>query len=347
MTTRDDSLRNNNFDLLRLVAATQVMFAHAVPHLGVTEPSWWRMFGHFPGVPVFFAISGFLITASFERNSELRNYLRNRALRIYPGLWCCVLATVVTLAAFGFPVVTPRGIVWCLGQLGGAIYTPPFLRGFGFGSYNGALWTIPIELQFYLVVPFVFAILRRASRPNATLIALWVVFLSIGLASTLLADPLADPRAEPIVAKLFRYSFAPHFYMFLAGACLYRFGAHCTTYFAGRGVYWFVAYAVAAYALPVSPVCIVIEMTMLACVAISLAYTLPTLSSRLLRGYDVSYGVYIYHGLIINIALELALPRTGNLLAGIAVAVYVVALLSWLAVERPALRRKHHVLKRA
>jgi peptidoglycan/LPS O-acetylase OafA/YrhL len=347
MSTRDDSLRINNFDLLRLLAATQVMFAHGVPHLGLTEPSWWPQFGLFPGVPIFFAISGFLITASFERNSDLRDYFRNRALRIYPGLWCCVLATVVTLAVFGFSVASERGIVWCLCQLGGAIYTPSFLRSFGFGSYNGALWTIPIELQFYVAIPFVFMVLHRVARPNMALLGLWIVFLSIGLAAVFVADPLAEPGAESLTAKLFRYSFIPHFYMFLAGACLYRFNAHRTSYFAARGVYWLVAYSAAVYTLPASPIFTMLKMTMLACVAISLAYTLPMLSSRLLRGYDISYGVYIYHGLALNIAIELAVPRTCGLLAIIAVGVYGAAMISWLVVERPALRRKHYGLKRA
>lgn len=40
----------------------------------------------FPGVPIFFFISGFLISKSFEENSVLKEYALNRILRIYPGL---------------------------------------------------------------------------------------------------------------------------------------------------------------------------------------------------------------------------------------------------------------------
>ena len=42
-----------------------------------------------------FAISGFLISASFERSHNLANYFRNRFLRIFPALWCVVLLTVL------------------------------------------------------------------------------------------------------------------------------------------------------------------------------------------------------------------------------------------------------------
>src|SRR5689334_19790981 len=91
----------NNFDLLRILAATQVLVVHSARHLGLAKPPWWWLLEAFPGVPIFFAISGFLIAASYERSSTLRNYARNRFLRICPGLWCCVLATIPVAMFFG------------------------------------------------------------------------------------------------------------------------------------------------------------------------------------------------------------------------------------------------------
>ena len=81
-----DAFRLNNFDLLRLGAALQVALEHAAFHLEVQEGWWGRVSLLMPGVPIFFFISGFLISRSYESNSRLDEYFRNRGLRIYPAL---------------------------------------------------------------------------------------------------------------------------------------------------------------------------------------------------------------------------------------------------------------------
>src|SRR5437762_5098663 len=126
-----DEFKVNNFDLLRILAAAQVVFAHTVSHLGIAHPPLWALVEAFPGVPIFFAISGFLISASFERAHSVVDYSRNRFLRIYPGLWCIVLVTVVVTALFGFDLLHLRALAWLGCQLVGLIYTPGFLKPFG------------------------------------------------------------------------------------------------------------------------------------------------------------------------------------------------------------------------
>ena len=86
------SARHNNFDLIRLLAAAQVVFVHAVGHTPVLEshPPWLRglldVVVMFPGVAVFFVISGFLVPRSYERlRDRPGTYFMHRALRIYPA----------------------------------------------------------------------------------------------------------------------------------------------------------------------------------------------------------------------------------------------------------------------
>ena len=87
--------RVNNFDLLRLLAALQVAVVHSI---GSLKPTGYfaRLLGacldRFPGVPIFFVISGVLISKSHQRSDSLRDYLRNRCLRIFPGVWVCLVA---------------------------------------------------------------------------------------------------------------------------------------------------------------------------------------------------------------------------------------------------------------
>ena len=85
--------RNNNFDLIRLLAALQVLIWHGAVHLDVFDKIYGllNVLFQLPGVPIFFTISGFLITHSLERsNFQLKKYFQNRALRIYPALWVCI-----------------------------------------------------------------------------------------------------------------------------------------------------------------------------------------------------------------------------------------------------------------
>src|SRR3954469_5323643 len=114
--------RHNNFDLLRLVAALSVIFSHAFllaensqephPPMLLTENSQ----DHDPlmlltggqailglaGVFVFFTISGFLITQSFETTASPLVFLAKRALRIFPGLILCLVVCVLVIG----PLVT-------------------------------------------------------------------------------------------------------------------------------------------------------------------------------------------------------------------------------------------------
>jgi peptidoglycan/LPS O-acetylase OafA/YrhL len=335
-----DRPKVNNFDLLRIFAATQVMIGHGIAHLGIAAPAWLLDLVHaFPGVPIFFVISGFLISASWERSEGLVAYARNRALRIFPALWCCVLATVLVTGAFGFSTLHRDGVAWFGAQLAGLIYTPEFLAGFGMGSYNGSLWTIPIELQFYVMLPVVYALLAlRPGKGTARLALAWLAFVGIGVAAHGLADSYAG--AEPLAYKLLRYSFVPQFFLFLAGVLMQRCRIHESRLMAGKGAWWLAAYLGFHYAAPASPATYVPSTLLLGVAAVSMAFTAPTTARRWLRGNDISYGVYIYHGLLINAFLEMGLAGTPWLLAWLVACALMVGYLSWVLVERPFLRRK-------
>ena len=70
-------MRPNNFDLIRLLAAIQVVIYHGVEHLKIEGlKDTWLLFilECFPGVPIFFVLSGFLVSASWERSKSLGQY---------------------------------------------------------------------------------------------------------------------------------------------------------------------------------------------------------------------------------------------------------------------------------
>lgn len=205
----------NNFDLLRILAATQVLVFHTLLILKISVPLWIAPFEQFPGVPIFFVISGYLISASYERSNP-KSYFQNRILRIFSGLWVCLVFTVITASAFGFNFLHFSGLGWILAQMAALIYTPKFLANFGFGSYNGSLWTIPLELQFYCVLPLIYLLGDRLKSRNLHFVGLFAIFVAIALLGGWYLPGMGH-ASESLTEKLIRYTFVPHFFMFLAG----------------------------------------------------------------------------------------------------------------------------------
>src|SRR5438270_5456647 len=144
-----DRTRSNNFDLVRLFGALQVAFVHATQHLHAAPLTPFAAFlGYFPGVPVFFAVSGFLVSLSLERATTLKQYAVNRVLRIFPALWVCFLVSLVILLVSGISLPALGDfVIWTATQLTVfQFYNPDWLRCFGVGALNGSLLTIPVGL---------------------------------------------------------------------------------------------------------------------------------------------------------------------------------------------------------
>ena len=75
-----------------------------------------------------------------------------------------------------------------------------------------------------------------------------------------------------------------------------------------------------------------------------MAYTLPQTAKKLLRGNDISYGIYIYHGLLLTIIVQMKWQPNINLAMVIAAA-YVLGYLSWIFIEKPFIKRKKQTIK--
>lgn len=341
--------RQNNFDLIRLFAAFQVVILHMNGHLKISSPgSWWQGFLEcirpFPGVPIFFAISGFLIFASYDRNQSLRKYFKNRFLRIYPLIFVATIVTTILLIIFSTGKLPLKSLgIWFFGQITlFQYYTPDALRYFGVGTPNGALWTIPVELEFYLLVPILYFLNKKIG--NISLLV---------LAACSFAFYTFIPHSSiPIVfKKLFEVSILYYLLHFMVGVLLYLHFNEIKKYLENKGLLWLGVYIVfflvfdrylGLYHDLYSPNLVgVIADIILAASVLSLAYTKTGLSRKVLKDNDYSYGVYVIHMIVVNVMVELSF--TNNfwfLIAGIAV-VFIMAFLSWSYVEKPALALKN------
>ncbi|MCJ2064901.1 acyltransferase [Methylobacterium sp. J-088] len=330
---------HNNFDYIRLFAATQVVIFHALYHLKIDAPSWTKVLGPFPGVPIFFVVSGFLITASYERSSSLRSYAEKRARRIFPGLWFCLIVTALVLLALGYPLLTRPGLTWFGSQLAALIYTPQFLHSFGFGSYNGSLWTIPVELQFYVTVPLLSLVVQRASNRSAAILAVLAAAIAVGVLIRIWLPTVMGmyDHPESMAEKLVRYSFVAHYYQFALGAAACYLSLHLRWWVRGKVLFWLASLIALNIFTPFSAVTSVAEHIVLGILTLSAAFTLAGPSR--MGHVDISYGVYLFHGLILNLFVAFGLVGAPVAFYVLLACSYAAGWVSWTFVESRFLKR--------
>lgn len=127
-------------DLIRFLAALSVVGFHFgyLNDVAVFRPIWPITWFGWIGVEVFFVISGFVIANSANGKSAMQ-FLKGRALRLYPAVWCCAtLALIVTWGSYDRPVVE---------------LLPAYLRSLALvpkGPWiDDIYWTLAVEIGFY------------------------------------------------------------------------------------------------------------------------------------------------------------------------------------------------------
>ncbi|MDF5821485.1 acyltransferase [Corynebacterium felinum] len=156
---------------LRGISALGVLSTHVAFQTGV-EPATHvgailARFDFF--VAVFFALSAFLLW----RSPRLAGYYRRRFWRIMPAYWVCVLVCFALLPESFHTSVSTSLATLFFGQL----FIPHGLVG---GLTH--LWSLCVEVAFYLVLPVAVLLLRNRSRRTRILILITVGIISLGWA---------------------------------------------------------------------------------------------------------------------------------------------------------------------
>lgn len=345
-----------------MIAAVQVVLFHVQfnlhPKLGVLAAPLRRVLGPLSGVPIFFMISGFLVSASFERRRDLVGYARSRLARIYPALLVCLAVTVLMLALEGYltPIwAHPKFAAWIVAQatIGQSAHLEAFRR-FGTGIPNGSLWTISVEVLFYAGLPFVyFLMIDRVTRRSAN-----IALGAFGLVSFVIATAMviADPNSHEIATKLTAQTPIPYLYLFFIGVVVQRNFDAVSLWIVGKVAWWALAYYAIVSLVPTHTCTValgwcanqstapdagllLLSQVVLAGLVFSFAFSIPNLSSRVLKGNDPSYGTYLFHMLLVNVALAAGEVDNSWIAPAVVVGAVGIGWLSWKVVEAPALRR--------
>lgn len=327
----------NNFNLARLVLAALVVGYHAViltkgpsdPAIGVLS-----LLAQL-GVQGFFVVSGYLVWLSLERSSSLKVYAEKRIRRLVPAyvavvLICAAAALLVSSEARNDLGSVGKFLGWNLLFLN---FLQPDLPGVfaqnPLSEVNGALWTLKIEVMFYLVLPALAWLLRQVGK------ARWIVLMLLYAG-----------------AEIWRFAFE-------SLADEWSSSAELSRQLPGQMSFFVVGIALACWRESISWRSMLPVMGL---VLTTLSIALPGAEPIRALGWgiaviwlsigivrlpdaarfgDLSYGLYIVHFPIIQTTLALGLFANSWWfgIAGSVVSSLLAALLLWHLVEKPALRR--------
>lgn len=330
----------NNFDLLRVGLASTVFLVHAHILSRAGELAFLERFLSTDfAVKGFFAVSGYLVFMSYERSSSVRDYFEKRARRILPAYAFVVVGAAAAGALLtdrDFSGYLPGALRYLLANLAFANFVAPTLPGV-FGSnpepaVNGALWTLKIEVLFYLTLPLIALLLRRFGR-LPVIALLYGLSVAYTLALTYAAHKTGS-EGYIVLARQYPGQLA----FFMVGALVYYASPPL------RSPRYLAAFVAAcAYLALVGP-----TDPWLAPLAISYSVLYFALAFPYLGNFgrfgDFSYGIYILHFPILQFLVQQRLfvgePWLGFGAACALVPAAAIAL--WHFVEKPALRRSSH-----
>ncbi len=325
-------MTSNRFDLLRLLFAFMVCLFHmtTLAALDVGGP-WERGLGQITELSIqgFFIISGALVLGSLERSSSLAHYGEKRARRLYPAYFVIILIpAIIALVLSGSFAVIFRYLAANLAFLNFlAPDLPGLFDGNRFTTANGALWTLKIEVMFYMALPVLWWGLKKAGKGKFLLLAL----LYIGAEIWRLYFDGVDPRmARQLPGQM---SF------FAAGMAMWLLWKQ-----AKAAPFWvLLAGLVLTLASIFVPALESLRALGLAALMSYLAFA-PGPALNAARYGDISYGLYIVHFPLIQALIALGVFAASPVL-GIGLTIILVAGLSfllWHIVERPFLHKSSH-----
>jgi peptidoglycan/LPS O-acetylase OafA/YrhL len=180
-------------DVLRALAFLGVFAFHMTGPYLFLKITWngnWADFSQWPpvlywllpvgfgwlGVPLFFVLSGFCIHYStLKRKAPFvtGDFYWRRFLRIYPAYIVCVIGCA--LLAPWLPEKYSDGAGQVAWQLVTHVLMVHNFTKMTFAGLNGALWSLAVEVQFYLLYPLLLLVMRRRWRMS------WAQCLAVAL----------------------------------------------------------------------------------------------------------------------------------------------------------------------
>lgn len=287
--------RDNCISLIRIIAALQVIMGHMIEHLELPGNEIVLKATFFlRGVPVFFAISGFLMWMSIERTKSYKDHIAKRFWRIFPELWVSVLVELLVIIVLydGWEIKSLLLFFFTQSTIF-QFWTPASLRGYGVGTPNGALWTIGVMIQFYIII-WVFNKLLTKRKMHTWLLG-FIVSFTISKLGTYILQQLFGTG---IITKLYDQTIIKYFWIFYIGMFIAEFREDLLPILKK---YWLIlltiSFAFFCTGWDLFSGYYLCWSVFLVAGLIGFSYHFPSLS----LSTDISYGLFLFHMTVVNI----------------------------------------------
>ena len=340
----------NNLDCLRMILASIVVLFHLSALSGLAAFSILGQYcsPHF-AVRSFFVISGMLIYRSYTRSSSGASYFEKRTRRIYPAYFTVVVASAIGLFLLS---ALPASQYFALGfwkYLGANLvflnFLAPSLPGVFAANplpeVNGALWTLKIEVAFYLLVPVLhWLCVRFGTKATAGTIFVLSCAWKYGFAwLNYIHSPVGPQAADAprtIYAQL-EVQFPAQLAYFIAGVLL-------LVYFDKLKLHFAAIAGITAGIFVLDHMLHGQYLDVFWISGVAFVFGFWRYFGNFARYGDFSYGVYILHWPVLQILIALGVVERGPvpfLLLSLSL-VFLGAFLMWHLVEKRFLRTSSH-----
>ncbi len=335
-----------NFGAIRLLMACLVIIGHT-PELIDGDRHRELLTLWFGGISFgeaavdgFFLISGYMLALSVEKSGSLSNYFIKRVARIYPAF---IVSFLICIA-----IVNPlAGGSWDLHELITnclrlALLQPPQSQtafvGAPYPALNGAMWTISYEFCCYILLAIIFAMGLLSRR--------WLLVGAVVLLHALL---LTRPHLDLVRREITFGGGAQNTLRFVTAFCtgvVYR-----KTLSPQRLSGWLAIGCVVILPLALSNRFLA-EPGLIFAGGYLLIYIgetrLSEFLSRIGQQIDLSYGIYLYAWPVQSLAIWTFGVKSVLQIDILTVVVCsMLALLSWMFIERPAMRAAIKLTRRS
>jgi peptidoglycan/LPS O-acetylase OafA/YrhL len=334
--------RNNNFGLIRHLAALLVIYSHGfllLPDSGQTDIIQLSTKTESSGslaVFAFFLLSGILVSQSWDRQNSLKHFIAFRFSRIWPALFVCVAFMVFVAAPFfsSLPYLQfishketisffARNISFVTGM---RYALPGVFEHNAIQAVNGALWTLPVEVECYCIVLCLGLLQLSKTRVRAMIgvaltLACWLILFQVKPSSSMLKILVLKPKEYTAYPVLF----------FFCGYFLYHF-RHLVVIRPDAAVIMCIVYLLTRSTVGGQII------FYFAFVYLILAISASQYLCKFEPTWDISYGMYVY-GFFAQQCFTALFP-TQNIYIGMLVSVAATVLfasLSWRFIEKPAM----------
>jgi peptidoglycan/LPS O-acetylase OafA/YrhL len=313
-------------DLLRGVAVAAVLVSHfyvlfwkrpelvaqlagfrPVPELQAKASIWLTCLDWSPvfnwgefGVALFFLVSGFVIPIAIARY-DAGSFLLSRVVRLVPTYMAGFAVTVVTLLAVS--LVSGKPILYPASTL--LLHAVPGLRDlFGLPLIDGVVWTLEVEVKFYIVCAILSALLQRRSLLVFAVMPAFLALLCLARLG-IWSDRYHAIYQASYLLQIAEASAVWMSYMFIGKVFSYRhLGALKDISFGALLIVLTVLFVLATRILAEGQMMVIVPSYLLALGTFLLAWSVRNrIPTALLKGApsmlaQLSYSIYVVHAIL-------------------------------------------------